>query len=1174
MTTHNEPASGWAGAERDDHYLHLYANPTELVNAVRGFAREGLCAQSAVVMIATEDHLERFARALREDGIDLARAQASGQYVPLVASTILSQVLVDGWPQLEPFERVVGGVINEAKAHFPSVRAFGEMSGLLWGEGRYAAAVQLESLWNDLRSRNPFALFCAYPATGAGEQAEWLEEAHARDSHLVRGDVSSEEAIRRLEDRGRRLGLEIEYRLKLERALAERERELSDFLDNAAIALHKVDADGLLLWANRAELDMLGYRLDEYVGQPIARFHAEAEGSRLLERLLAGETLHDVPGRMRCKDGTIKDVLISSNGSFDNGKLLFTRCSTRDVTAELATARRMHSEAEKWEILYRTGTALAGQLDFDRLIATVTDAVVDLTGAAFGAFFYGTEDQSAGPSLPYRVAGAPAGQFHASILPRLTPLLERVFSEKCIVLTEDMPLETGADVPLPVDAPSVVRSCLAVPVIARSGGSQGALVVGHWQPRMFDHGDELIVGGIASQAAVAMENARLFQASQRAQLELKEMNKQLERRVRERTAALRESELHFEQLVNGVTDYAIYMLDPEGRIVSWNLGAQRIKGYEREEILGRDVSLFYTPEDRANDAPRHTLAIAASRGRFEAETWRVRKNGERFWASVVVNALHDESGKLIGYAKITRDLSERREMEEQLRQAQKMEAIGQLTGGVAHDFNNLLTVIAGNLETIWRLAPPEDARLKRAIDHASRGARRAATLTQQLLAFSRRQPLNPRPTDINRLVSSMSEMVRRTIDESISVETVLAGGLWRAEIDAHQLESALLNLALNARDAMPEGGKLTIETANASLDEHYAVRYPELSPGQYVLVSITDTGVGMTREVLARAFDPFFTTKPIGQGTGLGLSQVYGFVKQSGGHVKLYSEPGQGTTVKIYLPRFTGEVDLEPRAHTAIAPNGQRNELILVVEDDADVRAFTTATLLELGFGVLEAADADTALTLLEQRADVRLLFTDVGLPGMNGAQLVRKAREIRADLPVLFTTGYARNAIVHQGRLDAGVELLTKPFTRAQLACRIRDVLDRHLGQASKPRVLLIEDEQLVRAWAVEQLSGMGYEVIETASGSEAMQAILRYGHVDAVLIDRGLPDRDGIELALELRARLPQLKVIVASGYGIEEGDERLDREGEVRYLVKPYSAEALAETLGSLRLLVTSG
>ncbi|HEX7114837.1 MAG TPA: PAS domain S-box protein [Steroidobacter sp.] len=625
MTTHNKQASRWVRVEHQDHYLQLYANSTELVNAVRGFAREGLCEHSAVVMIATEDHLERFAQALSEDGIDLARAEASGQYVPLVASTILSQVLIDGWPQAEPFERVVGGIINEAKTHFPSVRTFGEMVGLLWSEGRYGAAVQLESLWNDLRSRYPFALYCAYPATGAGDQAGWLEEAHACHTHLVRGNVPGEEAIRRLEDRGRRLGLEIEYRLKLERALAERERELSDFLDNAAVALSKVDANGTLLWANRAELAMLGYRRDEYVGQPIARFHAEADGQRLLDRLLAGESLHDAPGRMRCKDGTIKDVSISSNGSFENGKLLFTRCSRRDVTAELATARRMHSQAEKWEILYRTGTALAGQLDFDRLIATVTDAVVDLTGAAFGAFFYDADDPTAGPSLPYKVAGAPAGQFHASILPRLTPFLERAFSEKCIVLTEDMPLKTGASAPSPVGATSVVRSCLAVPVMARSGGLQGALVVGHWQPHMFDHGDELIVGGIASQAAVAMENARLFQASQRAQLELKEMNEQLERRVRERTQALRESELHFEQLVNGVTDYAIYMLDLEGRIVSWNLGARRIKGYEREEILGRHVSLFYTPEDRANDVPRQTLATAASRGRFEAETWRVRK---------------------------------------------------------------------------------------------------------------------------------------------------------------------------------------------------------------------------------------------------------------------------------------------------------------------------------------------------------------------------------------------------------------------------------------------------------------------------------------------------------------------------------------------------------------------
>jgi PAS domain S-box-containing protein len=294
--------------------------------------------------------------------------------------------------------------------------------------------------------------------------------------------------------------------------------------------------------------------------------------------------------------------------------------------------------------------------------------------------------------------------------------------------------------------------------------------------------------------------------------------------------------------VQSVTDYAIYMLDPSGRVISWNAGAERIKGYSKSEVIGKHFSMFYTPEDREKRVPFHALTIAATAGKYEAEAWRVRKDGQRFWASVVLDAIYNEAGAVIGFAKVTRDLTERRLIEEQLRQAQKMEAIGQLTGGVAHDFNNLLTVIVGNLETIWRHAPPEDGKLRRAIDQVTRGAQRAVTLTQQLLAFSRRQPLNPKPTDINRLVAGMSDLIRRTIGENIAVETVLAGGLWRVEIDAHQLESALLNLAVNARDAMAEGGKLTIETSNAHLDDSYADRYPELTAGQYVVLCVTDTG--------------------------------------------------------------------------------------------------------------------------------------------------------------------------------------------------------------------------------------------------------------------------------------------------------------------------------------------
>jgi signal transduction histidine kinase/CheY-like chemotaxis protein len=388
--------------------------------------------------------------------------------------------------------------------------------------------------------------------------------------------------------------------------------------------------------------------------------------------------------------------------------------------------------------------------------------------------------------------------------------------------------------------------------------------------------------------------------------------------------------------------------------------------------------------------------------------------------------------------------AELRRNEEALRQSQKMEAVGQLTGGIAHDFNNLLQVIIGNLEALQRNLPEGSARLQRAAGNAMAGAQRAAALTQRLLAFSRRQPLNPRPVDPNALVGSMSDLLHRTLGEMIAVETVRGAGVWRVEIDPTGLEAAILNLAVNARDAMPEGGRLTIETANAHLDEAYVRTHNEVTPGQYVVISISDTGIGMDEATVAQAFEPFFTTKPVGQGTGLGLSQVYGFVKQSGGHLKIYSERGEGTTIKIYLPRHDSVAEEEIDDAPQIVPEGSPTETILVVEDDADVRLQSIEALSELGYRVLQAADGPTALRLLRREAHVDLLFTDVVLPsGLTGAQVAAEAREIQPGIKVLFTTGYARNAIVHNGRLDPGVQLITKPYSFADLAAKIRDVLD-----------------------------------------------------------------------------------------------------------------------------------
>ena len=534
--------------------------------------------------------------------------------------------------------------------------------------------------------------------------------------------------------------------------------------------------------------------------------------------------------------------------------------------------------------------------------------------------------------------------------------------------------------------------------------------------------------------------AQLRQANERLNTEIHERNQALER--------LRQSEEESRLLIESVTDYAIFMLDREGLVINWNAGAERIKGYTAQEIVGKHFAVFYTPEDRDQGVPSLQLEIALRDGRYESEAERVRKDGGRFWANAVVRPVRDSEGRHVGYVKVTRDITARRQHEEELQrvqtalvQAQKMEALGQLTGGIAHDFNNLLTAVLGNLELLEQNGYTDPTLWQRGLSTARRAAERGAALTERLLAFSRRQALRPQRTDINRLVSGMSELVRSTLGEDIVIETVLAGGLWRAFVDANQLESALLNLAVNARDAMPNGGKLTIETGNASLDEVYAAAVSEVAPGQYVMLAVSDTGTGMSEEMVGHAFEPFFTTKPIGQGTGLGLSQVFGFVKQSDGHIKIYSEIGQGTTVKIYLPRYLGaeEPAISVPAETPV-PTG--NATVLVVEDDNEVREYLRSVLMRLGYRTLQAADASAALTIIDSHPDVDLLLTDVGLPGLNGRRLAEEASRRIPGMKTLFISGYTRNAIVHHGVLDYGVALLSKPFTMNSLARKLHEVL------------------------------------------------------------------------------------------------------------------------------------
>lgn len=501
----------------------------------------------------------------------------------------------------------------------------------------------------------------------------------------------------------------------------------------------------------------------------------------------------------------------------------------------------------------------------------------------------------------------------------------------------------------------------------------------------------------------------------------------------------------FELLVKSVTDYAIYMLDPKGRVNSWNPGAERFKGYTADEIMGEHFSRFYTGEDREAGIPVLALETAEREGRFEAEGWRVRKDGSRFWASVIIDPIRDDHGALVGFAKVTRDLTEKRAIEEQLRQSQKMEAIGQLTGGLAHDFNNLLTGISGSLEMMQvRMAQGRMAEFDRYFTAAQGAVKRAAALTHRLLAFARRQTLDPKPTNLNRLVYGLEELIRRTMGPGVEVEVVGAASLWSTLVDPNQLENALLNLCINARDAMPEGGKLTIETANRWMDER-AARQHDLPVGQYVSLCVTDTGTGMAPEIVDKVFDPFFTTKPLGEGTGLGLSMVYGFARQSGGQIRIYTEVGEGTTMCLYLPRHGDETDSEEDEVRATYPQpGGKGEVVLVIDDEPTIRMLIAEVLAESGYAVIEAPDGPAGLRVLESNARIDLLITDVGLPGeINGRQVADAARETRPDLKVLFITGYAENALIRRGRLEKGMYVLTKPFQMEILANRIREIIE-----------------------------------------------------------------------------------------------------------------------------------
>jgi PAS domain S-box-containing protein len=487
---------------------------------------------------------------------------------------------------------------------------------------------------------------------------------------------------------------------------------------------------------------------------------------------------------------------------------------------------------------------------------------------------------------------------------------------------------------------------------------------------------------------------------------------------------LLESERSFRLLVEGVADYALYMLDPTGIVTNWNIGGQRIKGYRPEEIVGQHFSRFYTPSDQANGKPARALKIAEEQGRYEEEGWRVRKDGSFFWASVVIDAIKEDS-RLIGFAKITRDITERREsalklerMQKQLAESQKLDALGQLTGGVAHDFNNLLMVIGGSAQVLKKYAGDEKS--ERAVQAIESAAKRGAALTSQLLTFARRQNVNPQTVRLSERVDAMREVLNMGVGGTVQLTTDVKADLWPIKVDIAELETALINLTINARDAMPDGGAIRISAENARLDD-------EANPGDFVVIRVSDTGSGIPPDVVQKVFDPFFTTKPVGKGTGLGLSQVHGFAYQAGGLAAISSELGKGTTVTISLPRDKAEIASDKSLRPAVSGSGT----ILLVEDNPDVATASAGLLEQLGYAVRWVSNAEAALAEIEGEA-IDLVFSDIVMPGkMDGLTLAQTIRGKYPRLPILLTTGYSDTL----RRTSLGFQILKKPYEIHELS-------------------------------------------------------------------------------------------------------------------------------------------
>jgi PAS domain S-box-containing protein len=790
--------------------------------------------------------------------------------------------------------------------------------------------------------------------------------------------------------------LDITDRKEAERAARESEERLRAMTDALPLLISYVDKDQVFRFVNQPYAAWFGRPLDEIVGHKLD----EVLGPQMyqarrsyVERALAGESVSYEADFVRPAGAMITEVVHVPHRD-ETGQVVGMYAVVQDITDGKLAERALAESEERFRSIANSAPVPIWVSRLDGLREFVNGAYVDFLGVSVAEAL----------NFDWRKA------LHPDDLPR--------------ILQEQRAGEGS-------------RRPFALEARYRRADGQWRWLRSESQPRWGPKGEHVGFIGVAHDLT----------ASKEAEQKLTQLNETLERRIETRTAQLVATQALIRTFFEHSSEcHAVMAEAGEGRFryEEINPATLRLYGMTRAEVIGHTIDDLFGA-DKAAEINRHLAACLNTNAPVRYE----RLHGEAT-VEAIATPVPEEAGGRRRVIVSARDVAEQRLLERQLRQAQKMEAVGQLTGGVAHDFNNLLTLVLGGLDVIGRQVPRLPAadalaRIERARGMALQGVQRATALTSRLLAFSRQQALTPQALDANNLVAGICDLLRRTLGETIALETVLAGGLWRTFADPNQLENALLNLALNARDAMPDGGKLTIETANCYLDGAYIASLPEpVAAGQYVMIAVADSGAGMDRATRERAFDPFFTTKEVGKGTGLGLSQVYGFARQSSGHVKIYSELGEGATVKIYLPRHFGNIDDAQVDESFDAAQSGGAECILVVEDEDALRAYTSDILRELGYRVLAAANGAAALEILDNGRPVDLLLTDVVMPGgLNGRQLADEALRRRPSLKVIFMTGYTRNAIVHQGRLDAGVSLISKPFAFHELAKKIRTRLD-----------------------------------------------------------------------------------------------------------------------------------